>query len=1638
MKPRGRSEEPRSPGAAAAAVGQPRSRRDSSASSLGSGVRCACQFYQSDSLLPERAAQRAALQTHQRPSSRPPSRTADSPTTSPAATMQRPRPASGEHLYEPISPPPEVTKMTDKEAKSAVAAEMSDVDMADDLADEEMLKDVAELGPRTASADSRERRFLGAALEDSLAVPDDGTEEDVAMAGPQLGDSANGQPAAAAADAAAADAEAERRYMATPTPTTTTESRTDCDINTSQLDSSGLEDLPLKRGARKRITAEPEAAQLGLQQRLRSQAGRLRSKIRGMSRPKFSMPERPKFNLPDRPKFNLPERPKFNMPDRPRFHLPDRPKFSLPERPKFNMPERPKFHLPDRPKFHMPQRPKFTMPGAAKTPEDEEKKKKKKPTSSIRRPLRDRASTVSTASSTAGGHKRLFDFDFRSYPRIFDRAKRSRDYATSSPKAGPRKLTPPPQQVRVPPARKKGPVGQRWLHRFTDIKFADDEENLPDLGDDEEEGGPPGERARAPLPAHEPSDEDEPRTESTAPFHDKDFGYAISLERRDQPPDADTRYGRAEEPASVGDSDREQRSSGSSSDRRRAGVLEEIDSDEFFLREKGISQEDVAVGRYLTSEIRDAFRSPVNALRRMDADEDGGGGRESPLAAQYRGTPEREPERPARTRSLRPARRRHSPSPPAEAAQPDFGTFPPARPKRNRRAPLLQQAPPPPPPPEADRPERDHLQQESQQQQEEEPEKELQKQQQRHEDDADIDAVPAAEDDEAKRAEEPTARAPPTLTLTGPQESVETQQSADERQWAMEVEDEEQPLPQPEPPQPPKRKRRSRRDLSDIPPGGARYANQDFDAGDASPARYGSEDFAAQPRYANENFAAESADRLHSDVSATEGDRYANGSFVEAHDRYRLNEVPTIRRYTTEDVSDFKVEEEIRYAEDAEEKVEGRYVNGDALLDDYRRHSVDARLPVVNGHYTKEDWLESVQSSKHEAALALEPDYIIPGEGEGEPGPRQPPVAPRRLRRRAAGSSRGTSLADEDATSRGAESLPSEAEHEPEAEAEADQEAEAEAEAEAEPGYAAVVARPRAPSRRTKPKSPRRRSLPVTPRFFSLPRRALRPAPPVRPVRNYSTLGPSRPPRRTRLLQQQQQYVEIDEAVSKSLEGDEEEAAAVDGGAAGASSALQAGDVVERMKGRPLPPPPRPPRKQRDAREDAQEGEDDTALPESIAEAARREAEEEEPLVGALREDAMDVEAMDADEEPSAAEEASVATQTDPLPDDVCVEPASDEPPPTFADASTETELKAAVTTQPKAKVQEEIRELREQMEALSEESARLKAEQEALQKAAETKAMMQEARMTASVDQPHEPATPQPQPQPPPEPIIIEKPVPFYVMPDADTEVELKARRLEVSELDVGRLTVGELQARKMVVSDVDSVSLQAAEFSSKTTNLAVSTLELPSGLLQELRDSLQAQQTAESESQEPVQTTRTEVTELQAAPAAEYRQAAQPQPTSTIPPSVSRHRHREYESEEEEEVPVSVSTPVSRRRRHIPRPQLRHSSTDEEEPELPISRPVSRGRSRVAAGAVGSEANAVELGRQLIATCQAAAVRALNRSVQYACSVANIDSEQHRRELQVVLCGLLVAVAALVLFGFGSGKTFHYHHWDYVFPPP
>ncbi|XP_046734322.1 titin isoform X2 [Diprion similis] len=938
--------------------------------------------------------------------------------------------------------------------------------------------DVVHVADSDESIDAQERRLYTSnklVLDGDVVVPLDGEIEDNAMQARELGD--NGDTSEDQETPQQLQDRLEERFLNAATPCT--ESRTDAEINTSQVDSSALEELPLRRGAR------------GFPQRLRSQAGKLRSRLRGIQRPSFSLPERQKTDN-KMTKTTKVEKPKVVKPkgEKSRFSLPDRPKFSMPERPKFNFPDRAKFSMPERPKFSM-KRPNINLPTLGR----------------VRKPLKERQNSSESNSSA----KRNI-FDFSTYPRLFDRKSKNRgEYATSSPKASRGQS---PEVATVPRVKKKAPIGARWVQKFSDLKFADDEpesaverskpwrhpsieepqvafrreatesrERLPWEESDDRSIEPPA--PPPPLPdeiADEESredhgirdreeDEDVDYEEDSADIENRRIIVALPLgqgllqspedelaahiveevpdprlyprglrgesleeemrrrgakdkwrhesdeEMAEERPEkveiggrdpyghdeysgemvAEDGYGgefmpidppmkyvleREQTPEdSSMRSDREQQSSGSSSDRRRRGVLEEIDSDEFFLRAKGISQDDMNLGRFLASEIRDAFRPTANALADQELDL-------------------HPPTRPVRTRSLRKKRRDETPPE-------SYDATPPARPKRDRR---------------------------------------------RSEDSVRVDEY------ESYLPER-------TGSVSGSRHRVMYQTEAVPR--AVE------PLDDIVVVKPARRKSRSvARSCSD----------------------FGSDVLPPRPTPPTPPVAPRRRKRGRRNIDA-------NGN--------------------------------------------GPYLNGHGPT-----------TAVCNGHRRDVEWSEGIDyppevSNEPEnlnreqlqtLVNRLDHEYIEPA-----------PIAPKRRSR-----SRGTSVADDDRTSRGAESLP-EVSY-------LDEEDGAGQETDSRdlPGYAVVDKREKPP----RPPPPRRRrekfaTSPRTPPSTAIP------TVPVRPTRAYSTLGPAA---RRRSPSEDRSVNQMDVTPYTELDSDDPDC-----------NDLQSGQVVNKIQGRPLPAPPRPPRSRRDA-----------------------------------------------------------------------------------------------------------------------------------------------------------------------------------------------------------------------------------------------------------------------------------------------------------------------------------------------------------------------------------------------------------------------------------------------------------------------
>lgn len=153
------------------------------------------------------------------------------------------------------------------------------------------------------------------------------------------------------------------------------------------------------------------------------------------------------------------------------------------------------------------------------------------------------------------------------------------------------------------------------------------------------------------------------------------------------------------------------------------------------------------------------------------------------------------------------------------------------------------------------------------------------------------------------------------------------------------------------------------------------------------------------------------------------------------------------------------------------------------------------------------------------------------------------------------------------------------------------------------PGYAVVdknsqnkkidpPPRPPAPMRRQRSA----KSLSGERQYFTVPRALKASPPPRRPLRNYSTLGPSRPPRKKSTSSLTASEVDIRHHDSSTdvtqyveIEDEDQET----------QKDLKSGDVISKMKDRPLPPPPRPPRgpkKKRDKEDSFDRKDDDDIL----------------------------------------------------------------------------------------------------------------------------------------------------------------------------------------------------------------------------------------------------------------------------------------------------------------------------------------------------------------------------------------------------------------------------------------------------------
>ncbi|CAH2103395.1 unnamed protein product [Euphydryas editha] len=471
-------------------------------------VRCACQFFQCDSLLPER--------------------------TNPVGTRPTSRASNiisnvSDHDYEIIEkPPPNIIYTAPSIDEKPVMVKTDD---------------------ELSSTTSLERKCLQHTSDDEEQI--DNKDSEITE---ELIDAENLQKNIE-----------ERFFVNTPS----TVSRTECEVSTSQVDSSALENLPLQRSSRNK---NGEGVDSKIHQRIKdgtgkikTQAGKLKTKLHNLRNKQFSLPERSKFKLPDRPKISLPDRPKFILPDKRKFSLPERPKFkkmnfsdklSFGDRKKFSFPERPKFNVPEMPKFKMPERPRINFPSLGRKKEHRVESNMSESTSDLQ--------NVATV-----------EFEAKTYPRLFSRKKKPQMQKTSSSPILNREDTPPP------------------TFTFTRVK---------QLSQDQ-------------ASSYRPDSPEQPREYGTI---DNETNYGNEMEGRKH---FSTTYDFDKLDQVYMDEEESQQIQTDNIDvspsEQEYTHINEINNDEFFVRPRGISREDIQVREYLSDEIRQAFNIPKNVLAVM-------------------------------------------------------------------------------------------------------------------------------------------------------------------------------------------------------------------------------------------------------------------------------------------------------------------------------------------------------------------------------------------------------------------------------------------------------------------------------------------------------------------------------------------------------------------------------------------------------------------------------------------------------------------------------------------------------------------------------------------------------------------------------------------------------------------------------------------------------------------------------------------------------------------------------------------------------------------------------------------------------------------------------------------------------------
>ncbi|KAM8709047.1 hypothetical protein ACLKA7_015941 [Drosophila subpalustris] len=431
-----------------------------------------------------------------------------------------------------------------------------------------------------------------------------------------------------------------------------TESRTDYEIHTSQVDSSALEELPLQPENRKKsFMASAQDRTRKMQDGLKNQAGKLRTKLRTQPKPK-PVSGSPKAKAKERRRF-APEFSKIKMPE---IKRPDMSKFKDIKRPEFT-----KFSKPDMSKFKLPE--KFSTLKLRRSKSFKENEAEIPEVST--------ESPATTADAQTTPQKKKFEFNFGTYPRAFRKKKTVVEPAPpmesslgtehQSLSVIPSTETQPSQTSTSSPQgdRGPGPVRSRWADKFSDVSYNDSEGSRyrrygselesfdresslerrmkDDLEEDTASEAVPQtdmgilggvadskqfaefdeenraiheissqrtrEFKRRPM-VHQDSDLRSEDSHDAEGWTEKDIQKNKLLRKAEL--DAEASYYKYQ--------DLQDAQSTASSGKKV--VMEQIDDDEFFLRKRGISEDNIQLRQYISDAIREGYDLP-NALQHV-------------------------------------------------------------------------------------------------------------------------------------------------------------------------------------------------------------------------------------------------------------------------------------------------------------------------------------------------------------------------------------------------------------------------------------------------------------------------------------------------------------------------------------------------------------------------------------------------------------------------------------------------------------------------------------------------------------------------------------------------------------------------------------------------------------------------------------------------------------------------------------------------------------------------------------------------------------------------------------------------------------------------------------------------------------